>query len=104
MKVVDEDAKGLGLSNRKVELLDRCVSMLERGDRPALARRLLRRYTTEDFADAEGWRSWLETHRRRLFFTDVGGFIRGRARVPGKGLHRGRPGESSTPGIRCRSR
>ena len=48
--------------------------MLEQGDRPDLARRLLRRYTTEDFADAEGWRSWLEKHRRRLFFTDVGGF------------------------------
>ena len=71
---VDEDVKGLGLSNRKVELLDACVAMLERGDRPELARRILGRYTTESFADAKGWRGWLESHRGRLFFTDVGGY------------------------------
>ena len=72
--IVDEDAKGLGLSNRKLELLDRCVSMLERDDRPSLALRLLKRYTTEDFAAAEDWRSWLERNRGRLFFTEVGGY------------------------------
>ena len=31
---VDEDVKRLGLSNRKVELLDRCISMLEHGEEP----------------------------------------------------------------------
>ncbi len=71
---VDEDVKGLGLSNRKVELLDACVSMLERNDRPEPARRILERYTTERFADASRWRSWLDAHRRWLFFTDVGGY------------------------------
>ena len=71
---VDEDVKGLGLSNRKVELLDRCISMLEHGDQPDRALRVLKRYTTEDFADAKEWRMWLEAHRDRLFFTDVGGF------------------------------
>jgi len=71
---VDEDVKGLGLSNRKVELLDTCVSMLEQGDRPDLARRVLERYTTERFPDAAGWRTWLKANRRRLFFTDSGGF------------------------------
>jgi hypothetical protein len=71
---VDEDVKSIGLSNRKVELLDRCVAMLEQGDRPELASRVLKRYTTHDFADAKGWRSWLEANRGRLFFTDVGGF------------------------------
>jgi hypothetical protein len=72
--VVDEDVKGLGLSNRKVELLEKCVAMLEAGDRPEPAARILRRYTNEDFRDAKEWRSWLETNRTRLFFTDVGGF------------------------------
>jgi hypothetical protein len=71
---VDEDVKGLGLSNRKAELLEACVSMLERGDRSELARRLLERYTTERFTDAARWRRWLEANRRRLFFTDTGGF------------------------------
>lgn len=72
--VVDEDVKGLGLSNRKIELLDRCVAMLGKGERPALALRILKRYTKERFDDAESWRIWLEKHRSRLFFTDVGGF------------------------------
>jgi hypothetical protein len=72
--LVDEDVKGLGLSNRKVELLDRCVAMLEQGDRTELASRILKRYTTEDFPEVRGWRSWLETNRSRLFFTEAGGF------------------------------
>jgi hypothetical protein len=74
MIVVDEDVKGLSLSNRKVELLDRCVSMLEKGEDADLARRVLKRYTGEHCADARGWRAWLETNRGRLFFSDVGGF------------------------------
>ena len=71
---VDEDVRSLGLSNRKVQLLDKCVAMLEQGDRPDLARRILTRYTTVSFADAKGWRSWLDANRDRLFFTDVGDF------------------------------
>jgi hypothetical protein len=71
---VDEDVKSLGVSNRKVELLARCVAMLEQGDRPELASRVLTRYTTEHFSEPKGWRSWLEASRGRLFFTDVGGF------------------------------
>jgi hypothetical protein len=71
---VDEDVKSLGLSNRKVELLDRCVTMLERGEKTDMALRILKRYTNEKFAGAKGWRRWLTKNRRRLFFTDVGGF------------------------------
>ena len=71
---VDEDVKGLGLSNRKVELLDKCVPLLERGEQAETALRILKRYTTESFADAKLWRSWLKENRTRLFFTDVGGF------------------------------
>ncbi len=71
---VDEEVKGLGVSNRKHELLDQCVAMLERADRPELALRILRRYTTEDLSEARPWRSWLEANRRRLFFTDSGGY------------------------------
>jgi hypothetical protein len=72
--VVDEDVKQLGLSNRKVELLERCVAMLEKQDQPDLALRVLKRYTTETFADAGGWRAWLDKARGRLFFTDTGGY------------------------------
>jgi hypothetical protein len=72
--LVDEDVMGLGISNRKVELLDRCVALLEKGEQQELAIRVLKRYTTESFAEAEQWRQWLTKNRSRLFFTDVGGF------------------------------
>ncbi len=72
--VVDEDVRGLGLSNRKVELLDRCVTMFEKNEQPELALRILRRYTTEKFASAGEWRQWLMKNRTRLFFSDVGGY------------------------------
>jgi len=71
---VDEDVKGFGLSNRKIELLEMCVTLLERVEQADTALRILKRYTTVTFADAKGWRSWLNDNRNRLFFTDVGGF------------------------------
>lgn len=71
---VDPDARELGISNRDIRLLDKCVSMLERGDRPDLARRLLHRYTEENFTTAAEWRRWLEANRKKIFFTDLGGF------------------------------
>jgi hypothetical protein len=71
---VDEDVKKLGVSNRKIELLDKCVALLDRGDQADMAMRILKRYTNERFAGAKEWRSWLEANRDRLFFTDTGGF------------------------------
>jgi hypothetical protein len=72
--LADEDVKALRLSNRKMELLDRCIAMIEQGDRADLALRVLKRYTTESFTGAQDWRAWLDANRARLFFTDVGGF------------------------------
>ena len=71
---IDEDVKSLGLSNRKIELLDRCISLLEDNDRSKLALRILERYTNEKFDTASQWRSWLTSVRDRLFFSDVGGY------------------------------
>jgi hypothetical protein len=72
--LVDDDVKDLGLSNRKVELLDRCVSMLEKGQKSEVALRILKRYTNERFTEGRDWKAWLEKNRGRLFFSDVGGF------------------------------
>jgi hypothetical protein len=72
--VVDEDVQYLGLSNRKGELLERCVALLEKGEQPERALRVLKRYTTETFSEAKPWRAWLDKNRSRLFFTDVGGY------------------------------
>ena len=71
---VDEEVKALGLSNRKVELLDRCVKMLMEGDRAEVAQNILKRYTTENFSQPSEWQAWLKQNRGRLFFTDTGGF------------------------------
>ena len=71
---VDPDVIEVGGSNRKNELLERCVKMLEEGDRSELALRLLKRYTTEGLSAAAEWRRWLDRNRDRLFFTDRGGF------------------------------
>ena len=72
--IVDDDVKDLGLSNRQVELLDRCVSMLEKGEKSEVALRILKRYTNERFTESRDWKAWLEKNRCRLFFSDVGGF------------------------------
>ncbi|AYL93882.1 protein-disulfide reductase DsbD domain-containing protein [Mucilaginibacter celer] len=71
---VDEDAKKLGISNRKVELLEKCISMLEKGDDAALAQRVLERYTTEKFGSATEWRNWLNKNKPNLYYTEAGGF------------------------------
>ncbi|MHC5114516.1 MAG: protein-disulfide reductase DsbD domain-containing protein [Planctomycetota bacterium] len=71
---VDEDVKGLGIPNDDPRLLETCVAMLERGEQVALARRVLERYTPEQFDDAAGWRAWLDANRDRLFFTECGGY------------------------------
>jgi hypothetical protein len=71
---VDEDVKSLGVSNRKIELLERCISLLEKGEKMELARRILQRYTNELFVDTKEWRDWLEKNRQRLFFSDFGGY------------------------------
>ena len=71
---VDEEAKSVGPSNRRVEFLDRCVAMLEKKDKPDQALRLLKRYTNEEFDSAAEWRKWLDQNRSRLFFSDMGGY------------------------------
>jgi len=72
--VVDEDAKAVGPSNRRAELLERCVTKLKKNDHAEVALRLLKRYTSQTFETAGPWRTWLDQNRRRLFFSDVGGY------------------------------
>ncbi|KQM72891.1 hypothetical protein ASE74_21570 [Pedobacter sp. Leaf216] len=71
---LDRDAQKLGISNRKVALLDKCVSLLESNTDVAMAQRLLERYTVEKFNKAADWRKWLDQNRNNLFYTEAGGF------------------------------
>lgn len=72
---VDEDARALGLSNRKLEMLDWIASQLNEGPSDPVALRLLSRYVPDTMApEPAHLASWLEFNRSRLFFSDVGGF------------------------------
>jgi len=71
---LDQDVKKIGISNRKVALLEKCVQMLEKGADTATAQRVLLRYTTEKFQRAAEWRNWLDKNKSRLFYTESGGF------------------------------
>lgn len=71
---LDHDAQKLGISNRKIALLDRCIDLLESGKDVVMAQRLLERYTTQNFTKATDWRKWLDQNRNNLFYTESGGF------------------------------
>jgi hypothetical protein len=71
---LDTDAKKLGISNRKVAILEKCVQLLEKNQDTALAQRVLERYTMEKFSTAADWRKWLDQNKTRLFYTEAGGF------------------------------
>ncbi len=73
--LVDTDLAALGItSNRKLETLDKLISLLDDPAQGDKARMLLRRYTLETFSTAPEWRAWFTQNRERLFFTDVGGY------------------------------
>lgn len=71
---IDEDVQKIGISNHDVALLEKCVQMLEKQDQPELATRVLKRYTAMDFATAGEWRTWLNTNKSKLFFTETDGY------------------------------
>lgn len=71
---LDPDAQKLKVSNRKIAILDKCIQLLSKNEEPALAQRVLERYTTQKFTTAEEWKKWLDTNRSRLFYTETGGF------------------------------
>jgi hypothetical protein len=71
---LDKDAQKLGVSNRSLQMLEKCIGMLEKDENDQLAHRLLERYTTEQFTTAKEWRSWYEKNKSKLFYTESGGF------------------------------
>jgi hypothetical protein len=72
--VLDEDVKALGFANNNPQMIEHCISTLEKGEDVERARRLLERYTDEQFNTAAEWRAWFEASRTDLFFSDIGGF------------------------------
>lgn len=73
---IDEEARYFGIPNNDIRLLDKCISVLEKGGEDAAdAMTVLRRYTLCRFEKPEEWRSWFNTYRDKLFFTENGGYV-----------------------------
>jgi len=72
---LDEDCKRLGIGNHDLKLLDACISMLEKGQDVATARRLLARYTLCDFSSAAEWRTWFSKYKDKLFFSESADWV-----------------------------
>ena len=73
--VIDDEVRYLGIANNDVKLLDKCIAMLENDDpEKDIAETILKRYTLCRFATPAEWRSWFNTYRDKLFFTESGGF------------------------------
>ncbi len=72
--VIDEDCLAYGIANHDPRLLDHCISLLEKSTDTDRAKRVLARYTNQSFATAAQWRTWFESERDGLYFTDTGGY------------------------------
>jgi hypothetical protein len=72
---LDDDLRSLGIeSNRKIETLQRLITLLDDNSQAATARTLLARYTTVSFETSQQWRQWFDANKARICFTDVGGY------------------------------
>lgn len=72
--VIDKDLQQLGIANNNIQLLEKCISMLETNKQTELAQKLLQKYTTENFTSANDWRKWFKKNKEKLFFTERGGY------------------------------
>ena len=73
---LDEEARYLGIPNNDIRILDKCISILEKGGEDLEeAKTVLKRYTLCRFEKPEEWRNWFNTYRDKLFFTEGGGYV-----------------------------
>jgi hypothetical protein len=75
--VVDPDAREFGVPPAGPEFFAKAIAALSEPDRAALARKLLVRYAPDgpgEKARAVVWKTWAESNRPYLFFSDTGGY------------------------------
>ncbi len=76
--IVDEDARKWGIANSDIKILDKAISVLEKGknsEECERAQRILDRYTLCTFSEPSSWRNWFETYKDKIFFTEAGGYL-----------------------------
>ena len=73
--LVDTELKDLEIdSNRKIESLQKIITLLGEKDKAETAQKLLNRYTQQSFTDQTQWQKWFDSNKARVFFSDVGGY------------------------------
>lgn len=72
--VVDDDVKKLAVNNESVSLLATCISNWKRGYDVELSKRILERYTLENFQTVDGWEKWFAENKSKLFFSEACGY------------------------------
>ncbi|AUP80515.1 hypothetical protein [Flavivirga eckloniae] len=73
--VLDEDVKAMGISNRDIAILEKSIAHLGKGGKKLeRAKRILKRYTEENFTTPKEWENWFKENRNKLFFTEAGGY------------------------------
>ncbi|GAA4234612.1 hypothetical protein GCM10022291_14440 [Postechiella marina] len=71
---IDEDAKALGIPNNDIKLIDTAIKMLKKGGDVAMAKRILTRYTNENFKTEKEWVKWFKKNRNKLYFSEGDGY------------------------------
>ncbi len=71
---IDEDVKAIGIFNHDIKMLDKCIAMLKKNDRPELALRVLKKYTAENFETAKEWGNWLAKNGKKHNFSETNGY------------------------------
>lgn len=103
--VVDEDAKAWGIANNEKRILDKAITCLEKNEDVDRANRILRRYTLCEFTTPQEWRTWLDTYKDKMFFTESGGwyFMVNDSKAPGNdyGVMRKRQAEGKALGLKA---
>jgi hypothetical protein len=73
--VIDTDLQALGIkSNRQVATLEKLIGFLSDEQRAPAARKLLARYSSEQFTTAQQWQEWFAKNKDRIYFSDTAGF------------------------------
>lgn len=74
--VLDDDVRYLGIPNNDIRILEKCISILEKGEEDVEeAENILHRYTLCRFETAKEWREWFNRYHDKLFFSENGGYL-----------------------------
>lgn len=72
---VDNIAKSWEISNSDIKLLEKAIYNWEKGIAVIDSRKVLLRYTLEDFQTPGEWKKWLKKNKKQMFFTEAGGYV-----------------------------